>query len=569
MKRFKCQEMSQLSHELKMSPARLRLRHIAGIDRAIQVIDPSKEYPYSFVAFQVTGFTSRSAAATTEVPLRGKTLIDDLVGLAEELTSDQPLPYDTAFGRIYDADTLAKRFNVSTKTISRWRKRGLLGCWFAREGERARIGYTSRAVRVFVGRNRDLIKRGSTFQLMGDDERTGIIARARELVAIGESTLHAVTLKLAEETGRAVETIRYTLRNFDFDNPKQALFDKSENARKLDEGEVIYNAFMEGEALDALAERFNRSVPDIGRAITNCRLSELCGEPFDYIFNESFAKADAEDAILNAKVDSSSDGESASDAAARVPAGLPAYLQSLYRTPLLSADEECLVFQQMNYRMHRAEQLRQRVAANPDKATTSDIAAVDAEIDMAVVLKKRITQANLRLVVSIAKRHLAGQPDSSLFELISDGNVALMRAVEKFDYAKGFKFSTYATWAIKRSFARSIPEEYSRRDRYRTGHDEFLAAARDYRAPATISMEQSTGNAVQQTVANGLASLTSRERSIVERHFGLTQTGETDTLDTISRDIGISKERVRQIERRALAKLRDHLGDRAIELLAG
>lgn len=568
MKRYKCQEMSQLGHELKMSPARLRLRQIAGIDRAIQLIDPAREYPYSFVAFQVTGYTSKRANATTEVPMRGKTLIDDLVSLAEDLTADQPLPYDTAFGRVYDAETLATRFNVSTKTISRWRKRGLLGCWFSREGERPRIGYTARSVRVFVGRNKDLIQRGSAFQLMADAERESIISRARELVATGETTLHAVTLKLAEETGRAVETVRYTLRNFDFDNPKQALFDKTENARKLDEKEVIYNAFMEGESLDALASRFNRTIPQIGRAITNCRLSELCGDPLSYIFNESFDQTGAEDAILNVSPESSNGSESAEEMASRVPAGLPAYLQSLYRTPLLTPEEERCYFQQMNYRMHRAERLRQKVAASPEQASTSDIAAVDAEIDMAVVIKKRITQANLRLVVNIAKRHLGGQPDSSLFELISDGNVALMRAVEKFDYAKGFKFSTYATWAIKRSFARSIPEEYSRRDRFRTGHDEFLAAARDYRAP-TLSIEESAGNATQKAVAAGLAALSSRERKIVERHFGLSTTGTPDTLDAISRDIGISKERVRQIERRALAKLRDHLGDRGVELLAG
>lgn len=569
MKRYKCQEMSQLGHELKMSPARLRLRQIAGIDRAIQLIDPAKEYPYSFVAFQVTGYTSRRPGATTEVPMRGKSLITDLVSLAEDLTADQPLPCDVAFGRVYDADTLAKRFSVSTKTISRWRKRGLLGCWFTQNGERPRIGYTARSVRVFVGRNQDLIKRGSAFQLMKDSEREQIIARARELVAGGESTLHAVTLKLAEETGRAVETIRYTLRNFDFDNPKQALFDKSEQARKVDENEVIYHAFMAGESLEALADRFDRPVSDIGRAITHCRLAELCAGPLDYIFNESFDQVGADDDILSAVAADGNDAPSAEDLSARVPAGLPAYLQALYRTPLLSPDEERILFQQMNYRMHRAERLRQHIAASPEQATTSDVAAVDAEIDMAVVIKKRITQANLRLVVSIAKRHLASQPDASLFELVSDGNVALMRAVEKFDYAKGFKFSTYATWAIKRSFARSIPEEYTRRDRFRTGHDEFLAAARDYRTPAAMSIENATQTTVQKTVAAGLAALSSRERKIVERHFGLSESGAPDTLDTISRDFGISKERIRQIERRALAKLRDHLGDRGIELLAG
>ena len=186
----------------------------------------------------------------------------------------------------------------------------------------------------------------------------------------------------------------------------------------------------------------------------------------------------------------------------------------------------------------------------------------------AIALKRRITQANLRLVVSIAKRHAALRAADSLFELVSDGNVSLMRAVDKFDYSRGFKFSTYATWAIKRGFARSLPEEYLRRDRFRTGHDEFLAAVRDHR-PESIALDAGSRTAISRTIADGLAELSSRERGIVERRFGLVGAGRPETLEDISRDVGLSKERIRQIERQALAKLRHHLGDGGIELLAG
>jgi len=568
MKRFKCQETSRLRHELKMSPARLRLRQLAGIERAVQLIDPDKEYPFSFVAFHVTGYAPRNNRSATEIGLRGKSLIQDLAGLAEELTAEQPLPVDPALGVVHDADGLAARFNVSTKTISRWRKRGLIGCWFAEPGERPRIAYTSRSVRIFVGRNRDLIRRGSSFQLMTDDEREAIITRAREIVASGDSTLHAVTQRLADETGRAVETIRYTLRNFDLENPQQALFDKCEQANAVDQNEIIYQAFMEGDSLAAIAARFDKTAADVGRAITNCRLNELCAGPLDYIYNESFDHPNADRDILGARC-GAKDGASEEDATlSRVPSGLPAYLQALYRTPLLSPAEEALLFRQMNYRMHRAELLRRKLAARPEKANTSDVAAVDTEIDMAIVLRKQITQANLRLVVSIAKRHLASNSGAALFELVSDGNVSLMRAVDKFDYARGFKFSTYATWAIKRGFARSLPEDYVRRDRFRTGHDEFLAAARDHR-PETLPIESASKSAMEQTIADGLSALSQRERRIVERRFGLSGRGSTDTLDDISREIGLSKERIRQIERQALANLREHIGDRGVELLAG
>ena len=83
----------------------------------------------------------------------------------------------------------------------------------------------------------------------------------------------------------------------------------------------------------------------------------------------------------------------------------------------------------------------------------------------AVKTKKQIIQANLRLVVSVVKRY--GCDSERIYELISDGNVSLMRAVEKFDYARGFKFSTYATWAIRKNYAREFATEMKRLDRFR------------------------------------------------------------------------------------------------------
>ena len=99
--------------------------------------------------------------------------------------------------------------------------------------------------------------------------------------------------------------------------------------------------------------------------------------------------------------------------------------------------------------------------------------------DEAVATKNQIIRANLRLVVSIAKRHVG--PAENFFELVSDGNMSLIRAVEKFDYARGNKFSTYASWAIMKNFARTIPDEHRHRDRFRTSHAEMFAATEDDR----------------------------------------------------------------------------------------
>src|SRR5205823_9674257 len=94
-------------------------------------------------------------------------------------------------------------------------------------------------------------------------------------------------------------------------------------------------------------------------------------------------------------------------------------------------------------------------------------------------VRDRLINCNTRLVASIAKKH-SGTFDN-LPELMSDGTISLMRAVEKFDYARGNKFSTYATWAIMKNFARSIPDEKTHRDRYVTGHEDMFESRADVR----------------------------------------------------------------------------------------
>ena len=561
MKSFKCAEMAQLGRELKMAPARLRLRHISGILHAIHLLDPKKEYPFELISYHVTGYQSKRARTVSDLPTLGKTLIEDLVGLAESLTQDRPLPADVLPEAMFDTDTLSGRFGVSTKTISRWRKRGLVGVWCFRGEERPRLMFSSRSIRAFGGRNMELIKRGSSFKVMHDSEREQLLKRAREIVAAGETTLHAVTQKLSEESGRAIETIRYTLRNFDRDHPEQALFDKTEQAQPVEWCDVVYRAFMDGESMEALAKRWDIDVGKIGEAITQGRLNELREGPLDYIHCDAFDTKDADERFLSEELNEITSDEIDDE---QIPDGLPAYMEALYRTPLLSAEQERTLFLRMNYRMHRAEMLRLKLVEPNDESLTSAIAAVDAEIDLANRIRKQIAQANLRLVVSIAKRHLATNRDRTLFELVSDGNVALMRSVDKFDVMRGFKFSTYATWSIKRAYARSLPQEQTQRDRFRTGHDEFLSSIRDHRAEV-YSMDPAPQVVVRESLVAGLAALDERERAIVERRFGLIGDGPGESLEDISRDLKISIERVRQIEMKALGKLRGQIDNEVLQ----
>ena len=160
---------------------------------------------------------------------------------------------------------------------------------------------------------------------------------------------------------------------------------------------------------------------------------------------------------------------------ARLPSGLPPYLASLYEVPLLTRQQEAHLVRKMNYLKYRANRLRGKLDPAQPKSSLMD--QIERYYDEAVATKNQIVEANLRLVVSIAKRHVG--PLEDFFDLVSDGNMSLMRAVEKFDFSPGFKFSTYASRAIRNGFVRTIPRERYHHDHSRTNHAEVLAMAVD------------------------------------------------------------------------------------------
>ena len=221
-----------------------------------------------------------------------------------------------------------------------------------------------------------------------------------------------------------------------------------------------------------------------------------------------------------------------------------------------------MLFRRMNYLKFKAQRLIEQL--DPDSARAADLDQVEALFDRAAQVKAEIVQANLRLVVSIAKRHMRVGQD--LFELVSDGNVSLMRAVDKFDYTRGFKFSTYASWAIIKNYARSIPEQRRHVERYQSGWDTYLDTVWAER-PDDGENEQLV--ALRGAVERMLATLDTRDRAILRQRYGLDEQGGPQTLEQIGRRLGVSKERIRQLEARAILKLRGEFETDAERLFGG
>ncbi len=320
---------------------------------------------------------------------------------------------------------------------------------------------------------------------------------------------------------------------------RTATFDEAAKGR-------MYRQYLQGVSVEALAKQSGRSMALVNRAINEMRANRLLEQKIEAMPNPSFddPKAFAE-ILLQPPVPA----EGKSPRKIKSPEGVPPYLASLYDVPLLSREQEAHLFRKMNFLKYRALKLRD--AIDLQKVSGTVLAEIDSLLEEALVVKNQIIRANLRLVVSIAKKHV-GRSDN-FFELVSDGNMSLIRAVEKFDFARGNKFSTYASWAIMKNFIRSIPIENHRRDRFVTGHDDLFEAAADNR---TDEHEyESTQRRMRDAVKGMLGRLDDRERRIIVSRFGLDGVGE-QTLEQLGRELGVTKERVRQLEARAQNKLR-------------
>jgi len=270
------------------------------------------------------------------------------------------------------------------------------------------------------------------------------------------------------------------------------------------------------------------------------------------------------------------------------------YLREIGRVPLLTAEEEVRLAQ----RMERGK--AERLKANPNRRIMED--GEEAQ--------RRLTEANLRLVVSVAKKYIGR--GMSLLDLIQEGNIGLIRAVEKFDYTKGYKFSTYATWWIRQAITRAIADQartiripvhmvetinrlirISRRllqDLGREPTSEEIAAQMDISpekvreiikvSQEPVSLETPIGEEedshlgdfledhtalapaeaashqlLKEQVEDVLDSLTERERKVLQLRFGLDD-GRSRTLEEVGKEFHVTRERIRQIEAKALRKLR-------------
>ncbi len=555
MRRFAHPSMAELARQLATGLLRLRKGYVDAAESLIRLIDPAQSYPYEFLVYRLTGYRPMGDDQPTE-PLPGKALRADLQSLMIEVSESFALRAEDYGEPVYDTQSLARLFDISTKTVQRWRRRGLPARKLTFPDGRRRLGFLESSVQWFTRSRRRKIARSVRFSQMSETERRELLRRARRMAGFTRCTLADVARRLARRTGRSPETIRYTIRGHDRDNPDDAIFPDMAGPLGDAQRTEIYRSYLHGVSVRTLARKYRRTRGSIYRIVNETRAQHLLARPIDCVYNPEFDLPNADEEILSESTDAGGEADPV-----KPPPGLPAYLRSLYDVPLLSRTAERGLFRRYNYLKYKADKLRRQLDVN--RLRSSELKRVEKLLLRASAVKNRIVRANLRLVVSIAKKHLGGV--QGLFELISDGNVSLMQAVEKFDYARGNRFSTYASWAIMRNFARSVPRARYHRERFTTGQEDLLdiaGALRNY-DPNDLNVSE-----LRESIDAVLAQLSPRERTILVGHYGLGEDEEVRTLEQLGERLGLSKERVRQIEIKALRKLRRILQPQRADLLA-
>jgi len=286
------------------------------------------------------------------------------------------------------------------------------------------------------------------------------------------------------------------------------------------------------------------------RFVLRQQANKLLQTEVKFIYSDEFKSISSDDARLEEIETSPSRGRSHTSSHSGGDEPL-ACLGSALSESLLSGQGEQHEFRRMNYFKFAANRLRS--AINPRRPSKRNLSKIQQLMDEAASVRDHIVRANLRLVVANAGKYCSA--GYSFEDLFSDGVLSLLEAVEKFDYSRGFRFSTYATHCIRRSFYRRIERQQKERRRFHPTAPDILHSAPDREASDD---EQSTNDQVliSRLLHRFNDCLSERERLIVEGRFGLGKRSSPLTLLELSKELGICKERVRQVEHRAIEKLR-------------
>ena len=533
MGHYRLDSIARLARQLRFAPIARRLQQLHAAEDLLLQFKPDQTYAVNAITVAITSYEPKQTDGTM---LTGVALQHDLGMLVEEVSESMQLDIKAVAEPVLMIEDVVQRMGVTSKTVQRWRRRGLpAGRYTFADGKR-RIGFRLSHVRRFA-QGAPAEDRPTAIAPQHHRDLQWLLTRAADLASKGYCRMLA-----AERLSRAAGISAPALDRLLADHGAPIAFAAEPDLQQRRTALELVDA---GQSLATIATQTALPKFAVYRAALDRRLNLALRKRIQFIDDSMYHQTDAAEAIEQI-IAQEPVGLSVSAELDRIPRELPPYLRDLYRIPLLSPARERGLFLKYQYLRFQAAEVQQ--ALDPQTSGNRDLRRLKAFQAQARIVRGLIVEANLRLVVSVARKHVRSTVE--LMDLVSEGNLTLIRAAGSFDVHRGTRFSTYAVYALMRGFARYVPAALH----HLSGVTD-ASLLDELRDPASTDHQDQT--ALRDEVDSLISHLDERERNVIMQRYGLQQSQEPLTCGQLSSLMQVSRQRITQIEQRAMAKLRD------------
>ena len=449
---YRSTELSELARQLLYAPPEKRAETVHKAEQWHDELDPATNVPLDFAVYRLTG---RRVPPSENVMLVGEVLGPDLRLLIDALSRSIEMPPDEDDAGETTLE-LADRLGVSTKTIARWRDRGLRWRWVVREaGDKPTVVIPRSALDAFENKQGGRIATATGFSRMTGREKTRLIERAHRLADATDAVPQRILNHLANRSGRSSEALRVLIAAHDQANPGRAVFTDRAGPLNDKHKRVIDRAYRRGISVARICKRFRKTRSTVYRAIHEMRAMRLLAIKIDCIASPIFDRPDADEVLLRpiepAKRPRRLDR--------RVVESLPQALVSVYDRPIEPDWIVRSLIVRHNYLKHRARQVQQGIRTQSVRAI--DLDRFEELYRRANETRGQIIKGLLPAVLSVVRRQLTGQAenDKDLLAMLDAGNAVLIDEIDKFDAALSHKLESVLTNRLLQVLAREADRE--------------------------------------------------------------------------------------------------------------